>query len=553
LFALGLSSRLQRIITEPIASIAETAKVVSLEKNYAARALKASDDEVGQLTDTFNTMLAEIESRDEELLRHRDRLEQEVAARTRELVEARDRAETANRAKSAFLANMSHEIRTPMNAILGYSQLTLRDPNLTADTKTNLQIINRSGEHLLGLINDILDMSKIEAGRMTLNPVAFDLPSLLQDLAGMFRLRAESKNLEFDVLLDGEDVRYLFADEGKLRNVLINLLGNAVKFTEQGRIGLHASVERRGEGGLWLVAEVQDTGVGIAAEEVEKLFQPFVQTQSGVNLQAGTGLGLAISSEFVRQMGGTISVSSQLGQGATFRIEVPVELGDATEVRHRAERRTVIGLPPGQPRPRVLVVDDDRNNRDWLNKLLTSLGFVVREAENGQMALQLWEAWRPELILMDVRMPVLNGLEATRRIRQSAGGARSAIITLTASAMGEDRLAVLESGANDYLAKPCREHELLAKIRQHLGLEYLYAGQETAASTLADAELRPEELPADLVAALREAIQDGDKYRMDELIRTLGEYNPQSASALQALADRYEYEALTGLLQEACR
>src|SRR5260370_18070461 len=309
LFALGLSTRLQRIVSGPIAKIAETARFVSEVKNYAARVVKTSDDELGQLIDTFNGMLTEIERRDEELLQHRDRLEHQVQARTAELVEARNKAEAANRAKSTFLPNMSHEIRTPRNAILRYSQLMLRYPAIERRSRGHLQIINRSGEHLLALINGILDMSKIEAGRMGLNPAPFDLSGLFNDLAAMFRLRADSKALSFEVLLEWNGPRYILADEGRIRQVLINLLGNAIKFTDRGGIKLHVSMNNRIDHGQWLSAAIADTGIGISVEEQSGLFQPFAQSQAGLNLKGGTGLGPAISRELAKLMGGEITMS----------------------------------------------------------------------------------------------------------------------------------------------------------------------------------------------------------------------------------------------------
>ena len=546
--ALGLFSWLQRIISEPIANIAATAKRVSAGKDYAARAVKASDDELGQLTDTFNEMLAEIQARDQEVMQHRDRLEQEVAARTAELVEARDRAEAANRAKSAFLANMSHEIRTPMNAILGYSQLLMRDAGMSAAAKANLTVVNRSGEHLLALINDVLDMSKIEAGRMGLHAVTFDLRTLVTEIGNLFRLRAERKGVEFDVLVEGEGERSIVADEGKLRHVLINLLGNAIKFTERGSIGLRVAVERRSDARLWLTGKVTDTGVGIALEEQQQLFRPFVQTQSGVNLQAGTGLGLAISSEYLRLMGGRISVQSERGKGSAFQFELPVEAGDSGSVAQRRDDRAVIGLKPTREPIRVLLVDDDTHNRDWLDQLLTLVGFRVREAEDGEAAIRAWQEFRPQLILMDIRMPVLDGLEATRRIRRCPGGPETVIIALTASAMDEDRRTVIEAGVDDYLSKPCREQELLAKIQQHLDVDYVYGGEEPAVRT---AEGRSQNLPDSLRTELRQAVLEGDKARLDGLIEKARLYDTGAAEELQELADRYEYDSLREVLEPA--
>jgi signal transduction histidine kinase/CheY-like chemotaxis protein len=471
-------------------------------------------------------------------------------------------AQSANRAKSTFLSTMSHEIRTPMNAILGYAQLMLRDPGLGADAKANLEIIGRSGEHLLRLINNILDLSKIEAGRTEINVITFSLYRVLDDLAAMFRLRAEAKALGFEMLVDGESVPYVLADEGKIRQVLINLLGNGIKFTRRGYVKLHVTLEKRSAHRLWLSARIEDSGSGMTAPEQEQLFQPFRQSERGINVQEGTGLGLAISRQFARLMGGDITVSSIPGQGSVFRLEVPIESGDASVAIRGSEARRVLGIRAATHSPRILVVDDQLENRDWLMKLLTSIGFSVRGAENGHAAVCNWKEWSPELILMDVHMPVMDGLEATRRIKAEPGGADTAIVVLTASALDEDRRSVARSGADDFLSKPCREGELLEKMRAHLDIVYDYeemslttgqlSGQPVHGAGLGSDSLA--RLPRELIEELRDATLNGNKRLLDELILkadTSGEAG--CAHALRELADKYEYDALTRLLDEACR
>ena len=468
-------------------------------------------------------------------------------------------SDAANRAKSTFLSHMTHEIRTPMNAILGYSQLMLRDPGLGADAKANLKIINRSGEHLLSLIDDVLDMSKIEAGRTEINPTTFSLPGLLDDLGNMFRLRAEAKALRFEVLAGREMMPYVTADEGKIRQALINLLGNEIKFTDRGQIKLQVNLDRREANRLWLSARVEDTGLGVTDDEQKKLFQPFTQTKGGLNTQHGTGLGLAISRQHARLMGGDITVTSGPGGGSIFRFEIPVEPGDAGGVVGASAPRRVIGIRAGTSVPRILVVDDQFENRDWLMKLLISVGFSVRGADNGEAAIRTWEEWDPQLILMDVQMPVMDGLEATRRIKADPRGKETVIAVLTASAMDDDRRAVSQSGADDYLTKPCREGELLEKLRTLLNIAYDYEamseaeGKHPAGAAVLSAE-RLGQLPLQLLEELRIATLGGKKRHLDELIHKVRETEDVgSAEALQELADRYQYDALTQLLEQACR
>jgi len=480
-------------------------------------------------------------------------------AQALELETAAAEAEAANRAKSTFLSTMSHEIRTPLNAILGYAQLMSRDPTLGMEAKTNLKIIGRSGEHMLALINDVLDMSKIEADRVELNSVTFNLPRLLDHLAVMFRLRAEAKALRFETLVDGESVVYVVADEAKISQVLINLLGNAIKFTKRGQIKLHATLGQRSANGLWLSVRVEDTGSGITDEEQKKLFEPFSQTKGGLNAREGTGLGLAISRRYARLMGGDVTVTSNPGSGSIFQLEIPIERGNARGAIRRSVPRRVIRIRAGTLLPRILVVDDQIESRDWLMKLLTSIGFSVRGAENGEAAIRNWREWNPRLILMDVHMPVMDGLEATRIIKADPRGKETVIVTLTASAMDDDLRTISQSAADDFLAKPCREDELLEKMGALLNIAYEYEemsedeSQPLAGVAALSAEgLR--QLPLELVEELRNATSSGNKKLLDKLILKVRETEDAgSAQALKELADKYEYDALTRLLEEACR
>jgi signal transduction histidine kinase/FixJ family two-component response regulator len=486
-------------------------------------------------------------------------IERSLDLSSQELVQSNMEMRAANRAKSVFLSTMSHEIRTPMNAILGFSQLMLRDPSLGTDAKTNLMIICRSGEHLLALLNEILDMSKIEAGRTELHPKTFNFPHFLDDLAAMFRLRAEAKSLQFEVLVSGDSVPYVVADEGKIRQVLINLLGNAIKFTTRGHVKLHITFDQRIAKQLWLSARVEDTGPGMTDEEQRKLFQPFSQTMHGLNAEGGTGLGLAIGRAYARLMGGDITVTSSPGEGSIFRFEMLIERGDSGVAVRRSVPRRVIAIGAGQHVPGILVVDDQLDGRDWLMKLLTTVGFRVRSADTGEAAIRAWEEWQPRLILMDIHMPVMDGLEAIRKIKADPRGKETIIIALSASAMDDDRRAAFQSGADDFLAKPCFEDELLEKVRSLLDIAYDYEEMSGAESqTLAPVGALSAEmlwqLPLELVEELRIATLSGNKGLLDKLIVKVRETaDAESAHVLKELADKYEYDALGRLLEEMCQ
>jgi PAS domain S-box-containing protein len=484
----------------------------------------------------------------------RDRKLQGVFAAARDVTERKryeQSLQEANRAKSVFLANMSHEIRTPMNAILGFSQLMLRDQDLTTRQCQYLGTINRSGEHLLALINDILEMSKIEAGRTTLNPSTFDLPVLLKDLEMMFRVRTDEKKLSFSVEMMGEVPQFIVSDINKLRQVFINLLGNAVKFTDQGGIGVRVRVDRERAMSPFLCVEVEDTGPGISPDDQGKLFRHFEQTKTGQQAGTGTGLGLAISREFVRLMGGSITVASQLGKGSVFVIHLPLKEGEAQAVEAKDRPRQVLRLQPGQPTYRVLIVDDVEDNRQLLAQLLAPVGFEIRLATNGAEAIREFEQWRPHLILMDFRMPVMDGHEAIRRIRGRRGGDIPKIIAVTASAMDENRVELLAIGANEFISKPFREAELFQKIHVHLGVEYEYAEPLASVHCPLAAAVTSESLakiPRDLVHRMHEAVIGADMDQLLAAIREVGTGDSGTALGLQDMAEHFQYQKLLDLL-----
>ncbi len=432
--------------------------------------------DIALMARAFNRMLEAQRLRELELRHHRERLEQAVAGRTRELQQAKEVAESASAAKSEFLARMSHELRTPLNAVLGYTQILKMDGNLTGRQRAGLDHIQTSGEHLLTLIVDILDLSRIEAGKTELLVAPTVLRPLLQGVGDIVRLKAEEKGLAFNVLAHPELPASVMADEKRLRQVLINLLGNAVKFTDRGHVTLSVTPEPGTTGGSTRVRfEVSDSGVGIEPAALRRLFQPFEQAGEAHHRAAGTGLGLAISRQLVELMGGEIHVHTRHGEGSRFwfvldfpeAIEEPVR---AAEPPPRAVSRRYEGH-----RRRVLVVDDVAANRHLLCDLLERHGFEVDLAHDGAQALERVRAGQPDLVLMDIRMPVMDGLEATARLRAEEATRRLPIVAVSANASPEDRRRCLEGGADAFLAKPVQHELLTAVLTEQLALRWVDA------------------------------------------------------------------------------
>lgn len=472
---------------------------------------------------------------------------------TKALKAAKEEAERANSSKSDFLSHMSHELRTPLNAILGYAQLMQRSQHLGAQDTKYVNTINRSGKHLLALINDVLEMAKIEAGQLHLTPISFDLYNLLIELEELFSLKASSKQLQLYFHGQALVPRYIKADQGKLRQVLINILGNAIKFTQKGQIDLYVSVDAQ-----TLTFAISDTGPGIDSKSLDKLFLAFEQGDIGLESREGTGLGLSISKKFVRLMGGDLSVNSQKGQGSTFVFHIPLVIanGMPTDTDSEAMVQPVC-VAPNQPEFRLLVADDEQTNRAPLVDFLCLMGFSVREAKNGREAIKIWQEWQPHLIWMDIRMPEMDGYQATQHIKATSQGKETVVIALTASVFEENKQKIFDAGCDDFVRKPFQQNELIQKIAAHLGVKYITEDSLQNHDTQNKDQphnhgnLDPESLrimPPDWIKGIGQRASQGNDVLLLQLIEQIPSEHQSLAIALTNWVENYQFEKIVQLM-----
>ncbi len=483
-----------------------------------------------------------------ELRKYREGLELLVVSRTKDLIIAKEGAEKGNRAKSLFLANISHEIRTPLNAILGYAQLLENDAGISEAQKRKISVIRSSGDHLLQVVNDVLEMSRIETGRTSVVNEPFDLGGLLQQVERMFVPLAARKGLRLIFSRDATVPGFILGDAQKVRQVLINLLGNAVKFTGSGSVTVKTSARPLDVARFQITIEVADTGPGIPEEDLERIFQAFEQTDSGV-LAGGAGLGLTISRTFARMMKGDLTAASRLGQGSSFSFSFPA---GATAPIPTIPPRHDLRLDSQYLGCKVLVVDDVSSNRDVLADLLMRTGFEVRLAANGEEGLRRQTDWKPRLVLMDIRMPGMGGVEAIRRMKTN--DARAIIVALTASGLPETHGDVLKAGGHGLLMKPYREGELLSAIGEILGVTYgapaVIQKQEAVPDALREAAFVEtlRNVPREFVTELHKAALAARIDQVEKLAAQLGKQSPAAEEHLLGLSRNFQYEEILAAL-----
>ena len=485
-----------------------------------------------------------------ELQMHRDKLEEMVMERTNELAAAKEAADMANKSKSLFLANMSHELRTPMNVILGFANIVAQDANITANQKENLKMILKSGEHLLAIINNILDITKIESGKLEAETFDFDLEELIGDLISMLRIRAAAKNLTLTLDKISSFPKFINTDPAKLRQIIINLVGNAIKFTDKGEIIIKSNVVplKQNSNKHMLNFEIIDTGIGIALQDLDKIFQPFVQ----LGTREGTGLGLTITQKYIKLLGGEISAKSEKGRGSSFEFSItykPVHYGIIP--KSSAGKKGRITSFENADKYKILIVEDHRESRQLLRNVIAPFGFQIFEVENGLQSVEFFKNNRPHLIFMDRRMPVLDGLSATAEIRKIEGSVETVIIAVTAHAFAEERREMLEAGCNDFIAKPFSAERIFTAIEKNLKIRAIrveeYESGEATPLPIDAADIA--KIPPSLRTRLENAIIKLDIGLIKNIINDISEQNNTLADILTIYADNLNFNPILNALQ----
>jgi signal transduction histidine kinase/CheY-like chemotaxis protein len=558
LAALGIATLLgiytSQWIAHPILRLSQASETLatSAQKGFTDdldQAVSLSNvTELGILASSFNRMAAQLRESFITLERTNEQLEQRVEERTLELKTAKEAADIANQAKSEFLANMSHELRTPLNGVLGYGQILKQSKDLGEKERKGVEIIYQCGSHLLTLINDILDLSKIEARKMELSPKAFHFLTFLESVVEICRIRAEQKQISFYYHPDPALPIAVEADEKRLRQVLINLLGNAIKFTDKGSVTFRVIAAEK------ICFEIEDTGVGLSAEQLNQIFLPFEQVGDKRKQTEGTGLGLAISQKIVDMMGSTIEVDSTLGQGSRFWFEVALaEVPSWSAIARETHFGTIVGFE-GDKR-KILAVDDRWENRAVLVNLLEPLGFEIFEASNGQEGLDQAIAVQPDLIITDLAMPVMDGFSLVQHLRQIPQFRDIVIIASSASVFDVNRQAAQQAGCDNFLPKPVQAEELLDQLQQYLQLSWIYeaTAQPEPPDPIDAADFETWSVPPAVeLAVLYKAAKQGRVSQIQTEVNRIQQLDPTYmafAQKLQALVNDFELQAIATLVE----
>lgn len=510
--------------------------------------LNAMSADIGFTLDFLDTE-ANRKLNEAELTRYKNNLEEQVQQRTADLIQALNAAKEANKAKSIFLANMSHELRTPLNAILGYSDMMRKNLRLDQSERDKLEVIHHSGERLLNLINDVLEMAQIEDGNGQIEATSFELDGIVRDVIDLMSVRAKEKSLQLRLEKSLLIPRFIKCDEDRLRQILINLIDNAIKFTEHGtvtiRLGVKQSITQQ------LLIEVEDTGPGISLTDQQRIFDSFVQLgEHAVNL--GGGLGLSITRQFVQMMGGYINVESSLGKGCLFRVELPLTEATAPDIAGPVTKRGVVtGLAPGQSEYRILIVENKTENRQVLARLLEGLGFQIQMAESGKLAVQLFQNWQPHLILINESMPEMDGLEIASVIRNLPGGEGVKIVSVSSSDFNDRHNKMLNAEVDDFVSEPFQFNEIYECLTRQLGMQFTYA-DASPAETVGAGKLNAEMLsvlPPEFRCELGNALESLEEKRIRNVVQQVAAYDLELHNILALMVGNFEYPRILKALQ----